>query len=187
MGLRGRCVRGHLEPIPQRHLRTSTHCLSSLGRIVRVNLSAHQNEVTNAQADFTDQIGEIVSTFFPPSDPSFPLGQGIPWISALISLVFGLGGLIPEIGAAERVENVGLSSFGYLVGAGFTMATNNLQPSPGSNLDTVLDMQNFCKNISQSTRDMLSSWANSTFLGTADVNNHTILYVTFGPILALKV
>jgi hypothetical protein len=92
----------------------------------------------------------------------------------MLAIVFGIGGFLgptPE----EKAVSLGIAAVGGLINAGVSMDVNNLQPNPASPLNTIQDMQNYCQNISQSMRDTIGTWGNTTFLGGEDVNNQTIL------------
>lgn len=64
---------------------------------------------------------------------------------------------------------------GALLVGGTTTAEDRLEPPPGSNIMSVIEMQKYAAEYGESTRRMLSGWANTTFAGEADGANNTIL------------
>lgn len=107
--------------------------------------------------------------FFPPDDQNFPFGDGSPWIIAILTILFAF-----PLFWGERAAMAGATTGALLVG-GTTTAEDRLEPPPGSNIMSVIEMQKYAAEYGESTRRMLSGWANTTFAGEADGANNTIL------------
>ncbi|OCK74569.1 hypothetical protein K432DRAFT_447221 [Lepidopterella palustris CBS 459.81] len=136
-----------------------------------VNLNTLFNSIytgiSNGQQDFTDLSDQIALTFFPWKNPKFPFGDAAFWINAIISILFSI---IPGISVPLK------SGLTALTKAGVQQAEYSLQPAaPSNNYQTLLQMQEYAATFGQTSRATVESWANDTFAGREDSQNHTIL------------
>ncbi|KAK0720232.1 hypothetical protein B0H67DRAFT_180062 [Lasiosphaeris hirsuta] len=138
-----------------------------------INLNMYFNAIYDGviagQLGYTNYIPQIAQNFFPPQDTSFPFGDAAPWIIAILTIIFAF-----PILAGETAALVGVGVGALLIGSATTV-TDQLEPLPPSNILSVVDMQNYAGVYGESTRNMISDWANSTFQGQKDAAGQTIL------------
>ncbi|KAM7191314.1 hypothetical protein V8F20_009369 [Naviculisporaceae sp. PSN 640] len=138
-----------------------------------MNLNMYFNAIFDGvvagQLGYTNTIPDIAEMFFPANDQNFPFGDGSPWIIAILTILFAF-----PLFWGHKAAMAGATTGALLIG-GTTTAEDKLEPPPGSNIGSVVEMQNYAMNYGESTRRMLSEWANSTFMGEKDKSNHTIL------------
>jgi hypothetical protein len=68
-------------------------------------------------------VNSIAATFFPWKNPTFALGDAAFWITATLTVLFGIpGGLLSEVGKSV------LSGANAFVAAGVSQASHSLQP-----------------------------------------------------------
>ncbi len=138
-----------------------------------VNLNMYFNAIYDGvvagQLGFTNNVPDIAQKFFPPEDQDFPFGNVAPWLIAVLTLLFAFPLLL---GDAAALAGIGAGSL--LIGA-TTTVNDELSPPPGSNMMSVVQMQNYAAKYGESTRDMIANWANATFQGHKDDAKHDIL------------
>ncbi len=125
--------------------------------------------VVAGQLGFTNNIADISQKFFPPQDQNFPFGNAVPWIIAVLTLLFAFPLL-----AGETAALGGIGAGSLLIGATTTI-DDELAPRPASNILSVVEMQNYAAEYGETTRDMIANWANVTFQGRKDGANQDIL------------
>ncbi len=138
-----------------------------------VNLNMYFNAIYDGvvagQLGYTNNIADIAQKFFPPQDQNFPFGNAVPWIIAVLTLLFAFPML-----AGETAALAGVGTGSLLIGA-TTTVDNELAPQPASNILSVVEMQNYAAEYGETTRDTIANWANATFLGHKDSANLDIL------------
>ncbi|KAK0639122.1 hypothetical protein B0T16DRAFT_422464 [Cercophora newfieldiana] len=144
-----------------------------------MNLNMYFNAIFDGvvagQLGYTNSIPQIAKTFFPPQDETFPFGDAAPWIIAILTVLFA----IPLL-AGETAALVGVGAGALLIGS-TTTVNDQLEPLPATNILSVVEMQNYAGQYGETTRHMLSDWANTTFQGQRDGSDRTILnYISGG-------
>ncbi|KAK4168142.1 hypothetical protein QBC43DRAFT_296821 [Cladorrhinum sp. PSN259] len=151
-----------------------------------MNLNMYFNAIFDGvvagQLDYTNSIPQIAKTFFPPKDQTFPFGDAVPWIIAILTVLFAFPLL-----AGETAALVGVGAGALLIGS-TTTVNDQLEPLPATNALSVIEMQNYASQYGESTRNTLSEWANTTFQGQKDGSDGTILnYIAGGAFVAASV
>jgi hypothetical protein len=101
----------------------------------------------------------------------------VPWIIAILGIIFSFGLLTPLAVAEAAIAEVGVVVATALMTATVTTVGDQLEPFPEGSSLSQKDMQDFAYHFGQDTRAAISDWANTTFLGLKDDGGFTILYV----------
>jgi len=139
--------------------------------VVNLNMyfNAIHDGVVAGQLSYTNFIPEIAQNFFPPQSQDFPFGDALPWIVAILTILF----VFPLL-AGEGAALVGVGAGALLIGSATTV-NDQLEPHPPSNVLSVVDMQNYAVKYGESTRGAISDWANATFEGKGDASGQTVM------------
>lgn len=143
----------------------------ALMSVVNLNMyfNAIHDGVVAGQLSYTNFIPEIAQNFFPPQSQDFPFGDALPWIVAILTILFAFPLL-----AGEGAALVGVGAGALLIGSATTV-NDQLEPHPLSNVLSVVDMQNYAVKYGESTRGAISDWANATFEGKGDASGQTVM------------
>jgi hypothetical protein len=151
-----------------------------------MNLNMYFNAIFDGvvagQLGFTNSIPNIAQTFFPPQDTGFPFGDAVPWIIAILTVLFAFPLLLGETAAL-----IGVGAGALLIGS-TTTANDQLEPLPATNILSVVEMQNYAGKYGETTRNAIEGWANSTFQGEKDSAGGSVLnYIAGGAFVDAKV
>lgn len=99
-----------------------------------------------------------------------------PWLAAILVILLSIGGLLISPALAPVGITGGVTGgFAALAGAGVAMESDRLEDLGDAQSGSITDLQGFAQAFGFETRNMLSDWANGTFLGHADASGTTIL------------
>lgn len=103
-------------------------------------------------------------------------GDVSPWLSAILVILLSIGGLLlaPATAPGELVAGIS-GGFAALAGAGVAMEADRLDDIEEAQSGSTPDLQAFAQAFGVQTRNMLSDWANATFLGLSDSSGTSIL------------